>query len=128
MSRRHLLLAPVLALLVLGGVALNLPARATTGNPLDRFALSNEAPRRLTGHVVERLRAGPYTYLRVRTEAGAEHWIASLSLGLPASDEVSVKVIADAPTFESRRLARTFSPLFFSVVRDAAHPQQTESK
>lgn len=125
MSRCLVLLA--LALSVFGGVTVNPPARATTQNPLDRFGLSDGTPRTLTGRVAERLRAGSYTYLRVRTDAGTEHWVASLSLGLTASDAVAVKVIADAPTFESRRLSRTFSPLFFGVVRDATHPRSPES-
>jgi hypothetical protein len=126
LSRRPCLVVLLLSLLV--DVAYLRSARATTSNPLDRFALSDQTPRTFTGRVVERLRAGPYAYLRVRTDVGVEHWVASLALGLTPSDAVVVKVIADAPTFESRRLSRTFSPLFFGVVRDAAHPQHQESK
>jgi hypothetical protein len=121
-------------LVALGALALKPSARATTqpvsvrGNPLERFVLSDGTPRTLTGRVVERLRAGSYAYLRVRTDAGDEHWVAALALGLPAGEAVAVKVIADAPTFESRRLSRTFSPLLFGVVRDAPPPQSPESK
>lgn len=128
MSRRLSLTALIgaLALSVLGAVALNPPARATSGNQLDRLVLSDGTPRWLTGHVVERLRAGPYTYLRVRSDGGPERWVASLSRGLTASDAVAVRVIADAPTFESRRLSRTFSPLIFGVVQDASPPKPSE--
>lgn len=130
---RRRLLSLVIALSLVGSGALiqlrdgspHVPARDTPRNPLDRFVRSDHAPRTFEGHVAERLRAGPYTYLRVRTDAGAEHWVASLAHGLTSSETVSVKVIADAPTFESRRLSRVFSTLIFGVVRDAAHPEST---
>lgn len=128
MARRLLVPALLLALCVVGGIASQRPVKAETGNPLERFGLSEGTPRALTGRVVERLPAGPYTYLRVRTDAGPEHWGASISLGPTAVDEVVVKVIADAPTFESRRLSRTFSPLLFGVIRDAAQPPSMEPK
>ncbi len=110
-----------------GGAPLALP-RARAVNPLERLALSDTAPRGFTGRVAERLHAGPYTYLRVRTDAGEEHWVASLAGGFAQSNTVTVKVIADAPTFQSRRLSRSFSPLLFGIVRDASHSLSPEPK
>jgi hypothetical protein len=129
MSRRLVVcvLAALVLLLTLGSIALRPSGRTVVGNPLGRFGLSAGTPRTLTGRVLERLRAGSYTYLRVRTASGSDHWIAALSRGISTSDAVAVKVFADAATFESRRLSRTFSPLYFGFVRDAAQPPHTES-
>lgn len=87
------------------------------GNPLVTHALTR--PELLVGHVVERLPAGSYLYLRVIDAAGAPHWVATLRRMAPAGDDVRVTVFARAATFHSARLSRDFSPLSFGPVSPA---------
>src|SRR5688500_792171 len=57
------------------------------------------------GAVEERLSAGSYVSLRVRTEAEGGVWVASLASTTPLSaEEVDVRVLGRAESFASKRL------------------------
>ena len=86
-------------------------------NPLATHALSQ--PETLAGHVVERLPAGSYLYLRVADASGALHWVATLRRTAASSDDVRVTIFARAETFHSSRLSREFAPLSFGSVSPA---------
>jgi hypothetical protein len=89
-------------------------------NPFVTYALPVAGRSTFRGAVEERLSAGSYVYLRVRTETEGSVWVASLAAATPRSaEEVDVRVLGRAESFASRRLSRTFSPLVFAIVRAA---------
>ncbi len=106
--------ALAVGLVILLGVGVALARPASGSNPLSQYGLSE--PTLLQGRVVERVRAGSYLYLRLRDEAGLEHWVATLRATASSSDDVTVTVVARAPSFTSKRLARVFEPLLFGAV------------
>lgn len=77
------------------------------------------------GTVRERLRAGPYVYLRLDSERG-EAWVATLSDFAPDTDLVEVSVLSRVAHFHSPRLRRDFDDLWLGLVRPA-EPQFTRS-
>jgi hypothetical protein len=74
---------------------------------------------RFDGVVEERLEAGSYAYLGVRT-GDRLRWVATMGEGRPIGARVSVRSMGTRTDFHSRRLDRTFSELVFGVVDDAA--------
>jgi hypothetical protein len=84
------------------------------GNPIVRHATERFTER---GEVLERLNAGSYRYLRLRTEAGPEVWVATLAATAPTADRIEVVVFARARDFKSARLGRSFSELWFGAAR-----------
>jgi hypothetical protein len=89
-------------------------------NPFVTHKLPASGRSTFRGAVEERLSAGSYVYLRVRTEAEGGVWVASLAAATPLSAEaVDVRVLGRAESFPSKRLSRTFSPLVFAIVRAA---------
>lgn len=92
------------------------PASAATGNPLGQLARSpiDDAP--ITGRVEERLAAGSYTYLAVRSDKDALVWAVTLGDGAPAGAPVKVRSMGRRTNFYSRRLGRTFDELVFGIV------------
>lgn len=86
-------------------------------NPLVTHGLTR--PETLVGHVVERVPAGSYLYLRVIDAVGAAHWVATLRRTAATDDAVRVTVFARAETFHSTRLDRDFSPLSFGTISPA---------
>jgi hypothetical protein len=98
-------------------------------NPFVTHALPQEQQRWLDGWVEERLVAGSYVYLRVRTTAPAGvTWVASLAMTTPDRRHVRVLVLGRAEHFHSRRLQRDFEPLLFGAVRAANSDVATFSK
>lgn len=71
------------------------------------------------GVVEERLAAGSYTYLAVRTD-DALRWVATMGDGAALGARVQIKSMGTRTDFHSRRLDRTFSELVFGVVVDDA--------
>ena len=71
------------------------------------------------GVVEERLAAGSYTYLAVRTDS-ALRWVATMGDGAPLGARVQIENMGTRTDFFSRRLDRTFPELVFGVVVDAA--------
>jgi hypothetical protein len=91
-------------------------------NPFARFALQPGERFSLVGTVEESLKAGSYTYLRVKPSIGEPVWVVTLT-GKPRIGAIRLSVVARAETFSSRRLARDFSPLLFAAVEtNAAQP------
>jgi hypothetical protein len=89
-------------------------------NPLT--AVAAQRPSLLQGHVVTHLDAGPYVYLQVEDAAGESHWVATLAASASRDPEVDITVFGTAPSFQSRRLGRTFSPLLFGSIRSRVSP------
>ncbi len=93
--------------------------RHTSSDPLALLARGPSSSRTVRGAVVERVDAGPYQYLRVRTERGDE-WLATLRMAAPRATAATVtaRVLAEAPRFYSRRLDRTFASLAFVSIHN----------
>lgn len=70
----------------------------------------------ITGTVVERLGAGPYTYLRVESAGGASSWVVTLGGGSQLGADVRVRSMGTKDDFRSARLGRTFDRLTFGIV------------
>jgi hypothetical protein len=129
-SRRGLVQGPlarclvVLALVAGVGVVAAAGAEETSADPLRRHALTE--PLVLEGRVTERLRAGPYLYLRLERSGADPVWVATLARLASTEDEVRVTAVARADTFPSQRLGRSFSPLLFGAVRavSSTHTQE----
>jgi hypothetical protein len=124
MHRRHrtaagslLLAIPVtlaLVLLDLGAAASSQPVGA---NPLLSLSRNESGRAALGGLVEERLDAGSYSYLALRTDAGARLWAVTLGDGAPAGARVALRSFGTRSDFYSRRLDRTFPELVFAMVR-----------
>jgi hypothetical protein len=98
-------------------------SRADTSgvNPFAAHAAPPEQRRWLEGSVEERIIAGSYVYLRLRTSEPDETlWVASLAATTPEARRVRVLVLGSAEHFHSRRLNRNFDPLLFGAVRAAS--------
>jgi hypothetical protein len=121
MQRRRVVLMLVLGL----GMGTLAVQRAPGTNPLVTHALAE--PVRLEGRVSERLRAGPYLYLKLQPRRGEPVWVASLAQLASTADDVTVTAVARADTFSSRRLDRTFAPLLFGAVRATSSTPTLES-
>ena len=124
MTKRLLLALPVL-FAGAGAVALARVGDAST-SPLSRHALTE--PVMLEGHVTERLRAGPYLYLRLERPGDEPVWVATVAKLAATDDDVTVTAVARADTFPSQRLGRSFSPLLFGAVRAAPSTPTPEKK
>lgn len=78
---------------------------------------------RFTGRVLERLPAGPYTYLQVATEGGAR-WV--VTMGAAPEGLVEVRNMGIRKQFHARRLGRDFDELVFGIVA-SVEPRPSES-
>jgi hypothetical protein len=98
------------------------PRSDTSGvNPFATHAAPPEQRRWIEGSVEERLVAGSYVYLRLRTSEPDETlWVASLAGTTPEAWRVRVLVLGSAEHFHSRRLNRDFDTLLFGAVRAAS--------
>src|SRR5262245_11719018 len=74
---------------------------------------------RFAGVVEERLEAGSYADLAVRTDDARLRWVATMGEGRAIGTRVAVRNMGTRTDFHSRRLDRTFSELVFGVVDDA---------
>jgi hypothetical protein len=87
----------------------------SAGNPLGAARLPASGRFPVSGAVVERLPAGPYTYLRVRPAAGGDDlWLAMMAGSAPAGNRVDAVVMGQKANFHSRRLGRSFDLLLFA--------------
>ncbi|ACY16827.1 hypothetical protein [Haliangium ochraceum] len=71
------------------------------------------------GTVRERLPAGGYTYMDVRTNTDDSRWVVTLGEGEDAGQRVRVHNLGVRHDFHSARLERDFSLLVFGIVRSA---------
>lgn len=108
------MLKTLLVVAAITGAAVFATTLSRGGNPIARHATD---PFTEQGLVLERLDAGSYRYLRLRTNAGFEVWVATLAATAPTADLVDVVVFARAHDFKSARLRRTFSELWFAAAR-----------
>jgi hypothetical protein len=72
---------------------------------------------RFRGRVLERLPAGPYTYLHIATAAGPR-WVVTMGAA-PTVDTVEVRNMGTQKNFHARRLGRDFAELVFGIVAAA---------
>lgn len=96
-------------------------------HPFAQHALDHSRWTTLVGTVEERVSAGPYAYLRVRS-GEREVWVVALAALSARTGRVRVTVIGRAESFASPRLHRTFAPLLFGVVRAASEPLQVAER
>jgi hypothetical protein len=89
---------------------------APGSNPLP--GLSRAPPERshVRGRVEQRILAGSYTYLALRSDDHALRWAVTLGRGAPEGAQVAVRSVGSSPHFYSRRLRRTFDDLLFGFV------------
>ncbi len=73
---------------------------------------------RFRGRVLERLPAGPYTYLRVATDTGPR-WV--VTMGAAPDGAIEVRNMGTQKNFHARRLDRDFAELVFGIVTAAPH-------
>lgn len=73
----------------------------------------------LTGKVVERLDAPPYTYLRIATAEG-EVWTAVPETKVEKGASVTVQNPMAMANFESKTLKRTFPEIYFGTLNDGS--------
>ena len=120
------LLAAALACGPAGTVATPAPAPTPTREVL-AGPPATQAPavgdERFTGRVLERLPAGPYTYLQVATEGGAR-WV--VTMGAAPEGVVEVKNMGIRKQFHARRLGRDFDELVFGIVA-SVEPRSSQS-
>ena len=67
--------------------------------------------------VAERVAAGGYTYLRLTTSGGAEHWLATMGKGAEPGARVQVHAYGVRNDFHSRRTGMTFDRLLFGEAK-----------
>ena len=106
------------ALFLLGLAAIACQARA----PQTEAALNDPASlaaNGLSGTVLERLNASPYTYLRLETASG-EAWVAVPESAIETGALVTVASPILMADFESTALQRTFAEVYFGTLTDAA--------
>lgn len=85
-----------------------------SANPLATLSPPSNAS--FAAIVDERLEAGSYTYMAVRTSDQRTRWIVTMGPGEAAGRSVRVKSMGERAEFHSPRLDRTFSPLTFATV------------
>jgi hypothetical protein len=77
---------------------------------------STESTARITGTVVEKLDAAPYSYLRLKTESG-ERWAAvPVTSHIDAGDPATIVNGVALKAFEARPLGRKFDILVFGTL------------
>lgn len=91
-------------------------AGAAAANPLGELSRSALDSAPISGRVEERLSAGSYTYLSVRTGAETSVWVVTLGGGSPPGAQVSVRSMGRRTDFYSSRLKRTFPELIFGII------------
>jgi hypothetical protein len=81
------------------------------------FAAAQADSAAWSGRIRERLEAGSYTYLLVDRPGDGPAWVVTLKSAVPDAERVSVRVLKKSENFESKRLGRSFSALYFVLLR-----------
>ena len=97
------------------------PAPATGGLPPASAGTPPAAPTapsapsasKLTGTVIERIDAPPYSYLHLSLAGGGDDWAAVNQTQVKAGDKVTVENVSRMDGFESKTLKRRFDRLVF---------------
>ncbi|MET0285899.1 MAG: hypothetical protein ABW352_15565 [Polyangiales bacterium] len=93
------------------------PEEPSTGpNPLASLVRSAVDEPPLYGRVEQRISAGGYTYLGLRTAREGLRWTVTMGRGEREGTEVSVRSLGFSPSFYSKRLQREFPNLVFGIV------------
>jgi len=95
---------------------------AKSENPLTTLARAPAETPLVHGVVEQRLAAGPYTYLGVRTSERALRWAATMGRGASLGTRVAVRTLAQSEHFHSARLDRDFEDLSFAIVTREESP------
>jgi hypothetical protein len=85
-------------------------------NPLASLVRSAVDEPPLYGRVEQRISAGSYTYLGLRTVRDELRWTVTMGRGESEGTEVSVRKLGFSPRFFSKRLQREFPDLVFGIV------------
>ncbi|WP_437677763.1 hypothetical protein [Sorangium sp. So ce131] len=129
-SARRRLAKPLLglalfaALFALLGWHLDTPSSAagsagpSATNPLGQLSRSPADRTPIAGRVEERLAAGSYTYVAVRTDVDLV-WAVTIGDAPPPGTRVKVRSMGRRTSFHSRRLDRTFPALVFGLISRA---------
>ena len=124
--RRRGLIAFLFVITLASGTLLVGPDRpiahaARAENPLTTLVRDAADAAPLTGIVVEKIKAGSYTYVAVSTASGTQpRWAVTLGRGEPLGTRVKVRSFGRRREFYSRRLDRTFPELTFGIVSPIA--------
>jgi hypothetical protein len=86
-------------------------------NPFARAERVEASQGRWSGRVLERLDAGSYVYLRVERAGEPPSWVVTAEALAPDAERVEVRAVRRMDHFESKRLSRSFAPLYFAIVR-----------
>jgi len=109
-----------LALLACNRTSASKPAEAPTPEPAPSGG--QKADLTVAGKVLERIDAGPYSYLRLATKDG-ERWAAVPKCELKEGDEAVVSNAMAMDGFESKTLNRKFARIVFGTLQGAdVHP------
>jgi hypothetical protein len=120
--RRRGLAALLFVITLASGALLYGPDRpvahaARAENPLTTLLRDAAGATPLEGTVVERIKAGGYTYLALSTPTHRQRrWVVTLGRGEPLGSVVKVRSFGHRLDFYSRRLERTFPELTFGIV------------
>ena len=106
---------------------LTLSACSASPNPFQAHALRSSERQWREGRVLERLPAGPYTYLLLREPSGRSEWLVSLRGLTPSESHVRALVVGRAERFHSKRLGRDFGPLSFAALRPTTEPSPKQT-
>lgn len=87
------------------------PTEEAKGAPEGMEAAAPQA-NTITGKVLERVDAEPYTYLKLKTAAG-EKWAAVPTTDLKVGAEATIVSQIEMTNFESKSLKRTFAQVYF---------------
>ena len=104
------------------------PAAARASRtPLDNLEPPAAGQDRFVGVVEQRLEAGAYSYLAVRSD-GELRWVATMGEGRPVGSPITVRSFGTRTNFRSPRLHRTFDEVVFGIVEDASQTPITASR
>ena len=115
--------AAVAVVLLCGATWFFLPTPSRGHNPLAQLVRDVVDERPIEGRVEQRLAAGGYTYLALRTRAEEPLWAVTMGSGAPPGTRVRVRSMGHSENFYSRRLDRTFSLLVFGIVSRLDPPE-----
>ncbi|MEW5851757.1 MAG: hypothetical protein AB2A00_23410 [Myxococcota bacterium] len=109
----------VVAVVLVLGCCARTEAPTSTGMPFVRDAVSTTHH----GTIRQVLSAGPYRYVQCQLEDGSEVWVATLGGEHRVGMRASITRFARRQDFHSRRMDRTFTDLWFGIVRP--NPEHT---
>lgn len=114
--RANLPRAAIAVALLCGATWVFTKAQPRAHNPLGQLVRDVIDDRPIEGRVEQRLDAGGYTYLALRTTDDEPVWAVTMGNGAPPGTRVKVRSMGHSENFYSRRLDRTFSLLVFGIV------------